>query len=485
MAQFAPLAHRHVLRGVALLLIVGIGAQQAAPLQQPTDGVAHAAGDTSQRFGVVDSGDHPADIADLRVGWVQIAFRWAAFQPGGPDDFVTSAVDPDVLRAAAGAGYEVVGLIVDTPAWASDSGHRNAVPRGLELPVDDPGNVWAAFVSRLATYFAPSGVHRWIVYTEPDVRPGEGRVQFAGTVEDYARLLGAASVAAKVADSAAAIHVAGMNWWADVAAGREPYLARLLRALKADPDAAANGYYFDAVTLHVFDTTQAVWDVVTVARAILEAAELPDKAIWLETNASPTLDPNGGQSEPVFGITPDMQADFVVQAAALSLAAGADAVGIYRLVDDPAETPPWGLIREDGTRRPAFDTYRAVIDLFGPTLDARRYSGPEAELLVLQQADREIYVMWTRGTTPVRFEVTSAQVGEAALVYRPGSRPALVRSGPDGWPAAFVLDGPAARPDANGFLTVAGSPRVLVVGTAGGFVRVVYVVVSGERFRLK
>jgi hypothetical protein len=491
MAQLVPPACLRILSGVTLLLVaaVGIGAppvraQQAAPLRW-LGGESQAAGDTSPRFGVIDSGDHPADIADLGVSWEQITFSWAAFQPGGPDDFVMSAVDADVLSAAAGAGYEVVGLILDTPAWASDSGEPGAIPRGLDLRIDDPENVWAAFMARLAAHYAPSGVHRWIVYSEPDVQLGEGRVQFAGTVKDYARLLGVACIAAKAVDPAATIHVAGMNWWADVAAGREPYLARLLRTLRADPDAAANGYYFDAVTLRVFDTTQAVWDVVTAARAILDTADVPGKAIWLETNASPTLDPNGGQPKPVLGITPDMQADFIVQAAALSLAAGVEAVAISRLSDDAAESQPWGLIRADGSLRPAFDTYQTVIDLFGPTLGAQRYSRPEAELIVLQRADREVYVVWARGTTPVQFEITSAQVGEAATLYRPGGSPASVQSGPDNWPAAFVLDGPAARPDANGFLTVAGSPRVLVTDTAGGFVRVVYVVVSGERFRLK
>jgi hypothetical protein len=434
---------------------------------------------------VIDPGDHPADADALGVGWEQVTFRWAAIQPDGPDDFAEDAVDQGAMKTAAESGHAVVGLIVDTPAWASESGQASAVPRGLDRPVDDPDNVWAAFVSRLVEHYAPSGIHQWIVYSEPDVGPGEGRVQFAGTVEDYARLLSVAYRAARAADPAAAIHVAGMNWSADVAAGREPYLARLLRALEADPEAAANGYYFDAVTLRVFDTTQAVWDVVTAARAILDQAGMADKAIWLETNASPTLDPRGGQPEPVFGITPDMQADFVVQAAALGVAAGADAVGIYRLADDPAEPQPWGLIRIDGSRRPAFGAYRTVVDLFGPTQTAQHYSRPEAELIVLQQADRDIYVMWAGGTTPVQFQVTSARVGEMATVYRPGGSPAQVQSGPEDWPAAFVLDGPAASRDANGFLTVAGSPRILVLDKAGGFFRVVYQVVNGQRFRLK
>jgi len=485
MTRIVPPVCPRALKGVALLLVLAVGsgarqatgAQQAAPLQSPDD--------PARRFGVIDPGDHPADADALGVGWEQVTFRWAAFQPGGPDGFAADAVDPGALKTATGAGHEVVGLIVDTPAWASQSGQASAVPRGLDRPVDDPGNVWAAFVSRLVQHYALSGIHQWIVYSEPDVGPSEGRVQFAGTVEDYARLLAVAYLAAKAADPTAAIHVAGMNWWTDVAAGREPYLARLLRALKADPDAAANGCYFDAVTLRVFDTTQAVWDVVTAARAILDAAGVADKAIWLETNSSPTLDPRSSPPQPVFGITPDMQADFIVQAAALGLAAGADAVGIYRLADDPAQPQPWGLIRADGSRRPAFNTYRTVIDLFGPTLAARRYSRPDAELIVLQQADRDIYVRWAHETTTVQFQVTSVQVGETATVYRPGGSPAPEQSGPEDWPAAFVLDGPAAARDANGFLTVAGSPRVLVLDRAEGFFRVVYEVVNGQPVRLK
>jgi hypothetical protein len=179
--------------------------------------------------------------------------------------FVTHSVDPAWLESARDAGREVVGLITSTPDWASESGQPFAVPDGLHLPADDPGNAWAAFVTRLAAFYAPQGVHRWVIYQEPDIRHGEGRVQFEGDVADYADLLRIASLAARSADPQAQIHVAGMNWWADAAAGREPYLARLLAILGSGANGA--GEYFDVVTVRVFDNTQAVWDVTTQTRA--------------------------------------------------------------------------------------------------------------------------------------------------------------------------------------------------------------------------
>ncbi len=61
----------------------------------------------------------------------------------------------------------------------------------------------------------------------------------------------------------------------------------------------------------------------------------------------------------------------------------------------------------------------------------------------------------------------------------------MIRSEQVEWPAAFVIDIPAAEPDARGFLTVAGSPQVLVMDRADDFFRVVYADFGSQRHRLK
>jgi hypothetical protein len=463
-------------RAIAVLALVIVLAMLAP-------GAAAQPGERSY-FGVVGAAAGHDAAHDLAVGWQQIAFDWAAFQPEGPAAFETDGVDLALLRDAADAGREVVGLIIHTPAWASPSGQPNAVPTGLDLPVDDPANIWAAFVARLARAYAPRGVHRWVIYDEPDVRLGEGTVQFAGGVEEYARLLRAASQAAKAADPRALIHVAAMRWWSDAAAGREPYLARLIRALESSRGTADSATDFDMVMVRVTDETQAIWDVLAANRAILDAAGLANKPIWLVAGASPTLDSQDPLPDPLFGLTLAQQSDFIVQAAAIGLVAGAQRFAVYRLNDALGDPLSWGLERAGGSRRPAFDTYRALIALFAPTISATRYANESADLVVLDQEERDVYVMWARGDRPVQFVVTSGQVGEQASLDVPPGAALAVASQAAEWPAAFTLDAPAARRDDNGFLTVAGSPRILVLDRTD-FFRVVYADVNGERFRLK
>lgn len=444
---------------------------------------AHAGPRPAARFGVIDAHDSPDAARALGLGWERITFDWARLQPGGSGDFDLDAVDPAWLADAADAGREVVGLIVNTPGWASESGRASAVPQGLDLPPDDPANVWGAFAARLAAHYGPLGVHRWIIYDEPDVRPSEGRVRFEGEVADYARLVTVAAEQMRAADPQAVIHLGALQGWTDTAAGREPYLARLLHVLSADPDAVAHGFYFDVATVRVFNDTQAVLDRVTAARAALDAAGLPDKAIWLETNASPTLD--GGQMDaPIFGVTGEQQADFVVQAAALALAAGVERIGVYRLVDAPDEDQPWGLVRADGSPRPAFDAYRTVIDLFGPTLAAAHYPHTAAELIGLEQPGRVVWVMWARDTMPVQFILTVGEVGARGRLYSVQGRAGTIQAARYDWPAAFTVETGGAQRDPHGFLVVGGPPQMLALDR-GEFFNVGYVVVDGARYRVK
>jgi hypothetical protein len=174
-----------------------------------------------------------------------------------------------------------------------------------------------------------------------------------------------------------------------------------------------------------------------------------------------------------------------VQAAAIALVKGADRFGINRLADVPGDFPPLGLIREDGTRRPAFAAFQRVIDLFAETTSSAHFSNRYAELIVLDQPDREVMVMWARENTPLQFVVTSGQVGESAPLYTPQDEVGHVISEAYDYPAAFTVDVPSALPDTKGFMTVAGSPRILVLDQRDDFFHVVYVIINGERFRLK
>jgi hypothetical protein len=160
---------------------------------------------------------------------------------------------------------------------------------------------------------------------------------------------------------------------------------------------------------------------------------------------------------------------------------------VDRLAHLPSVSQPWGLIRADGSRRPAFDAYRAAIDRSSPTTAVQHYSHAAADLIILEQGsrnNRDIYVMWVKGAAPARFVVTSGAVGEAATLVSAYRDSGPVSSEAIEYPAAFTINAPAALPDANGFLTVAGSPRMLVLDHTD-FFRVVYLDTASERARLK
>lgn len=468
---------RRRLVAFGLAACVAAGAVSASRAQ---DGALQGA----LRFGVTDAAGHHAALDALGVGWEQITFAWDALQPDGPGALDTDAIDLAALEAARAAGREVVGLIVRTPPWASAGGEPDAVPDGLALPIRDPRNRWAAFVRALVRHYAPLGVHTWVVYDEPDVRPGEGEVHFAGDTVAYAQMVRVAAQAARSVDPQAEIHLAALNWWVDIAAGREPYLARLLRAWRADPALEAPEASFDAVRLRVRDSTASVADELGAARAILDAARLPEMPIVLEVSARVTVEDGAAGRVPLFGITPQMQADFVIQGAALALAAGVERFAYGPLVD-PDDRPGAGLVAQDGTRRPAFAAYQRAIALFAPAERATLYAHEGAALVELNQAGRDIYVMWARGDRTVEFVITAGQVNERALREDASGRRAFLRSQPYDFPAAYFVEAPPVNRDQNGFVTVAGAPVLMIFEPLGDWYRVVYTVIDGQRRRLR
>ena len=277
------------------------------------------------------------------------------------------------------------------------------------------------------------------------------------------------------------IHLAAPNWWVDSAAGREPYLARLLRVLDTDP--ASPRYFFDVITVRVSGNTAAVWSTIADVNAMVETAGIDPRPIWLEAGAQPG---NAGGAT-AFTITSAQAVDFVVQATALGLAAGAERIAFAGLHHTPDEAFSPASVLHDIERLPAFDAYRSVIDTFSSTQWITRHAHPAAELIVLEGVDRDVYMMWAIKDEPVPVSITSNVENETATLITPHDQPAEIVSQMIDWPAAFRVTLPPAQRDTNGFLTIAGPPMIVVLDRAqeAAFVRVTYVQVNGERVRVR
>lgn len=427
--------------------------------------LAQEAGAPEPVFGAIESYYRPGEAAALGVQWDRIIFHWDAFQPGSADDWDDSAIPIEAIETARSAGRQIVGLIKATPPWASVSGTPGGVPLGLNQPWNAPGNLFGAFVTRLVETYAPLGVHDWILWNEPDIRPGEGIVEFEGEVPDYAALVRTGYQAIKAADGTAHVQLAGMTYWYDANGFREPYLRRLLRLLYNDPGAAANSYYFDGVTLHIYFTTWTVVPIIEQTNAILYDFGLTRKQVWLaEYNASPRRDPEALLPGAMFQVSLSQQADFIVQAAALALARGVDRVAVYRLYDNaftPGVSEPWGLVRGDGSLRPAFDAYQQVIRRFSGAQRAEYTPVEGADLVVLRFADRTLYVFWSSAFEGGTFMINAGGLsGAVSVADAEGNETPLALTEESGAPFAVIEALPAEQIDLP-WVVVAGPVRLL------------------------
>ncbi len=384
-----------------------------------------------ERFGVVEAFWSPEQAATLGPGWERILFYWSEIQPEGPEDWNTLHVLEEWLHEANAQGRQVMGLLKHTPAWATDGPVYGGVPRGLYLPLDDPNNLWANYVRRIAAYYGPLGVHHWIIWNEPDIAAGEYGNEWAGSEADYARLLKVAYLVMKETDPQAQIHLAGLTFWHDEVAGREQYLDRLLREITADPDAAQHNAFFDYLSLHIYFRVETVPWIVQRMDEIQNSYGL-DKPIWInETNAAPTLDPLWPVERPEFPVDLEQQAWYLVQAHALAFAAGVESIGVYKFSDvlvAPGEET-FGLLRADFSERPAFQAHRTLIERLSGFTEVWQQENEDYWLVGFDRPPDTVRILWARNPVAVTVELP-VESETAVLVSAMGEEePAVVEDG--------------------------------------------------------
>jgi len=410
------------------------------------------------RFGAVEAFWDPVAAAEAGVGWERILFYWSELQPNGPEDWNGYHVPDDWLTLAAQHGREVVGLLKHTPAWATDGLPGCGVPKGLDLPVDDPGNLWATFVRRVVQIYA-GRINRWVIWNEPDIDLETYGNEWCGSMESYYRLLKVAYLAAHEVDPDAQIHLAGLTFWHD-----RDYLRRFLAHAVQDPSAAEHGYYFDVATVHIYFQTDSVPYVINEARASLREYGV-EKPIWVnETNASPDSDPEWPVVRPRWRVSLEEQASFLLQSFALSLSTGAERIAVYKLKDVglPPGGEPFGLIRPDGSRRPAFDAYKLITHHYAGTRSAREERHALYRIVSLDRGDRVTRVLWARRDSDVSVTVP-ALAPEARLIDQTGVEQRL--SALDG---QYALTLPAARCADEYAGCIIGGPTYLLVEEVSG-----------------
>ena len=361
---------------VAAVLAVVVLGPQTSPVA--------SAGIPDYRFGVVEAYAAPGAATALGAGWERITFEWSRIQPDSPDEWNVVPISHQGLAGELAQGRQVVGLLTTIPRWAIDL--ETGLPQGLYLPTDDPNNLWASFVRTIVARYA-GRIDHWIIWNEPDIPPSSPDVSWLGSVEDFVQLLRVAYLVAKETNSNAVIHMAAIMHYYN-----EHWFGQFLDALIADSNARANNYYFDVASFNLFHEPEKIYDIAVHYYNMMYGKGLR-KPFWItETNAY------------LSRVSLEEQAMFMIQAFSLEIAAGAQRIAVYKLIDretDQAADPePFGLVRMDGSRRPAFTAYRVAASYLsgfqGGTWDRR----DDVSVVTIDRGARTTTVVWARTPEP-------------------------------------------------------------------------------------
>ena len=351
--------------GAAALLLATFAAL-AAPVARASDAV----GIYSEELERANSSD-PVAVAgamrDARVELVRQPFSWKRIEttPGRLDFSVYDAV----MSAAASARLKVLPVLMDPPDWRStapatgrlramyppkDPAAMAAVAASLVRRYGPNGSFWAAHPE-----LTPSPIASWQVWNEPNIPA------FWATGPDpatYVAMLRAVGSAIRAADPAAEIVAGGLPY---AGAGMTP--EAFIDAIYA---AGARGT-FDTLAMHPYAANPAgVLEILRLARAQLDRLGDPDRPIWATEFGWATGGP------PVTITYPEPAQAQLVSATIRVMQQARDVLRLrgfvaFRWKDvalNPGQTDVWalhtGLLREDGTPKPALAAFRDVAPVW-------------------------------------------------------------------------------------------------------------------------
>jgi hypothetical protein len=468
-----------------------------APPGLATPAAAQAVPRDDPRFGAVQSINAPDRAVQAGVRWERIIFPWAEMQPNSPDQFLPGYHTEAQIEGQARRGFTLVGVVLYTPGWAASDPSKGAisVPRGLDRSITDQDNYWASFLGKLADRHK-GRVDTWIIWNEPDAIDVESKQSYTwgGSEADFWLLQKSAYLAIKRANPNATVLLPGFSYWHAKEAGLQPYLQRLLDIGANDPSSPNNNWYFDGVSVHPYANPLNSFTMPTLFDRILAERGLR-KPIWIvESNAVPWDDPIGLLPREPWRVTMDEQASYVIQALALGLAADVERMSVYKMRDEFAENGQYfGLVREDGTTRPAYTALQTAVSYFSGaeratytwngsgnppssgeisaliTSNANRYQfvwPGQVSQVAIERGGQRVTVIWNVSRRPL-VGLVSAAASEAVLVDPHGRTSSIT---PQNGFYQVYLDAARANtePRDNSLTMVGGRPRLIVEQASGG-----------------
>ncbi len=277
-----------------------------------------------------------SSLEQVGAGWVRIDGSFPTLEPTkGTFDWTT--LDNEVADALARGLTPLVALEA-VPTWATGSSSVWAPPVDL--------NDYATFITAAVNRYKNS-VHAWEVWNEEN----NSTVFFQGNVNQFVNVLKAGYTAAKLADPSCTVVLGGLGL-VDTT-----YLNAIYER--------GGGKYFDVVGDHpyqfgtVTDSLYYTNDLIAL-RNVMNAAGDTNKPIWL-TEFGFTTSSSGGS----YFVTEQQQAQQLAQNSVANLTLKTMGVTETFWYSGPDRTDGFGLLRSDGTAKPAYSAYQTFTNTLG------------------------------------------------------------------------------------------------------------------------
>lgn len=289
--------------------------------------------------------------------WFRVGVEWSHVE--AKKGVLDWSVPDRMVEAVLRHHMTPLGIVIYTPTWAWRAG---ADPKGGDKNAPADPKAFGQFAGLAAKHYA-GRVHHWEIWNEPNI------FNFFAPKPDvahYAAMLREAHVAihAALGDDVTVIS-AGLSPAGNPADGSQIGPVEFLEGLY---DAGAQPY-MDAVGMHPYcfpalptDTSTASWNAflrLSNMRDVMNAHGDASKKIWLTEYGAPT----GTDKD---AVTEQRQSDIVVSG--IDEATKVDGLGpifVYTVRDygtDPSDREQnFGLLRLDGTPKPAYDAVRAWV----------------------------------------------------------------------------------------------------------------------------
>ena len=347
----------------------GLGAAPVSEIRNladPTHDYGIAVGGQLNGLSDEDLSERLKDIHDTGAGWLRFDLQWELVQSSGPTAYNWAVYDR-IVDTVGKYQLKMIATLITTPQWARGSCQGGGCP-----PSDQAA--FAAFAAKAAARYQPKGLQVWEVWDEPNTaeswQPKPDALAFA-------KLLQATYPALRMANPQAIVISGGLSSQPSdgVNIAEIDYLPQLYAAgVKGSFDAlGAHPYTYPFIPSH---NSQQGWSRLSQTASNLRQTMTANgdaaKKIWLTEFGAPTAGPaqaatmENHRTHDATHVDEELQAQMIGKAA--ELYRGYDWVGplVWYTYADPGRVGPmgesgFGLVREDGTKKPAYSAFQKAI----------------------------------------------------------------------------------------------------------------------------